>query len=89
MDSLEMAFSNMAVLYVGPFKPKMEYKDEARFQFMMRSTLISVFVFDSSLVFMRKSNGASIKSNLSSLNVLVVVNPSLEGSQYVEKKSWQ
>jgi len=52
MDSVEMAFSNMAVLYVGPFKPKVRHKDEARFQFMMCSTLISVFVFDTSLVFL-------------------------------------
>ena len=52
MDSIEMAFSNMAVLYVGPFKPRGQAKDESRFQFMMRSTLISFLVFDATLIFL-------------------------------------
>ena len=52
MESIEMACSNMAVLHVSPFKPKGRSKDESRFQFMMYSSIISLVVFDITLVFL-------------------------------------
>ena len=50
MDSIEMAFSNMSELYVGPFKPEGRSEDESRFKFMMCSTLISFLVMDATLI---------------------------------------
>ena len=49
-DSVEMAFCNMSVVYVGPSEPKGRSSDGARFMFMMFSTLISIVIYDIILV---------------------------------------
>eukprot|EP00092_Neocalanus_flemingeri_P007133 GFUD01007706.1.p1 GENE.GFUD01007706.1~~GFUD01007706.1.p1 ORF type:complete len:660 (+),score=114.07 GFUD01007706.1:367-2346(+) len=49
-DSLELAFCNMTVVYVGPSESKERSSGGSRFKFMMFSTLISIGIFDIILV---------------------------------------